>query len=157
MRHTPTRNNEPGARPQLVHLDDMDQYKVAEGDPDIRGWTVKTVDGRSAGKVEGLVVDADALRVEYLDVELDRKNLNLQDDRHVLVPISTARLDDDHDDVMLSTLTATDLAALQPYHKGQPIVPSASVPRAQDRDRDVENFYGKRGGSGAVQHRPKPT
>lgn len=148
MKSPTTRNTETNTRPQLVHLNDMDHYKVADGDPDIRGWNVKTADGRSAGKVEGLVVDADALRVEFLDVELDRKGLNLKDDRHVLVPIATARLDDDHDDVLLGKTTATDLAGFQAYHPGQPIVPAPTVPRAQDRD--VKNFYGKRG-SGAVR------
>lgn len=149
MQHPTTHTDAPGARPQLMHLDDMDDYKVADGEPDVRGWTVKTVDGRSAGKVEGLVVDTQALRVEYLDVELDRKKLNLNEDRHVLVPISTARLDDDSDDVILSTYTTTDLAALQPYRHGQPVAPPTAATRA--RDSDVRNFYGKRGGSGAVQ------
>lgn len=132
----------------LARLDDLRGYKVASGDPDVRGWSVKTADGQRAGKVDSLVIDTDAMQVRYLDVELDRDTLGLNDRRHVLLPIATARLDDDHDDVLLGSMTATDVASLQPYRSGDPIAPGpAPVTHADDH----RQFYGTRGGTGAVQ------
>ena len=37
-----------------------------------RGWEVRTTEGRRIGKVDDLLVDRQAMRVKYLDVELDR-------------------------------------------------------------------------------------
>jgi len=153
MRHdtTPhTSSNQPDrASAQLARLDDLDDYKVADGDPDIRGWEVKTADGHKAGKVDCLIVDTGAMQVRFLDIELDRKALKLNEDRHVLVPISNARLDDDHNDVLLGSLTAAQLAALQPYHHDQPIAQGSAAPTP--REGDMQKFYGKRGGTGGVQ------
>lgn len=133
----------------LCRLHDLDHYKVADGDPDVRGWDVKTSDGKFAGKVEDLIVDTNTMQVCYLDVELDRKGLKLKEDRHVLVPLANARLDDDSDDVLLGSLTATDVLLLQPYEHGKPV--AATRTASHDRDRDPREFYGKRGGTGAVQ------
>lgn len=133
---------------QLARLEDLDDFKVADGDPDVRGWDVKTADGQRAGKVDSLIVDTGAMQVRFLDVELDRKTLNLHDERHVLVPIGSARLDDDHDDVLLGNTTAAEVAALQAYHPGQPIASGAAPAH---RETDASQFYGKRGGTGAVQ------
>jgi hypothetical protein len=88
---------------QLVHLDDVDEFKVADGDPDIRGWDVRTADGRKIGKVEDLIVDTGLMKVRYIEARLDRDVTRTDGDRHVLIPIGTARLDDDEDDVYLST------------------------------------------------------
>lgn len=136
-----------GAIGQLARLHELNHYKVADGDPDVRGWDVKTSDGMRAGKVDDLIVDTDAMQVRYLDVELDRKTLELSEDRHVLVPIGNARLDDEHDDILLGSMTAAQVATLQPYQHGQPIAGSDST----QRHADPSEFFGKRGGSGAVQ------
>ena len=36
----------------LVPLKEVDDYKVAEGEPDIRGWNVYTATGREIGDIE---------------------------------------------------------------------------------------------------------
>ncbi len=137
----------------LARLHELDDYKVADGDPDVRGWDVKTSDGKRAGKVEDLIVDTGTMQVRYLDVELDRKTLQLNEDRHVLVPLANARLDDDRDDVMLGTMTAAEVIKLQPYkHGAAPVVATGtSTGSKEDRDRDPREFYGKRGGTGNVE------
>ncbi|HEY0778990.1 MAG TPA: PRC-barrel domain-containing protein, partial [Gemmatirosa sp.] len=61
-----------GDASHLGRLNDLDEYKVADGYPDIRGWDVRTSDGSAVGKVGDLIVDTAALRVRYLDVEVDR-------------------------------------------------------------------------------------
>jgi uncharacterized protein (TIGR02271 family) len=146
--NTPRDSASTGAMAHLCRLDDLDDFTVADGDPDVRGWDVRTADGRKAGKVDDLVVDTNAMQVRYLDVELDRDELSLDNDRHVLVPIANARLDDDNDDVLLGSMTAAQVMALQPFEHGQPIGTNAApaVPAT-----DPGQFYGKRGGTGAVQ------
>lgn len=70
----------------LKRLDELDDFTVAAGDPDPRGWNVESTDGRGIGRVADLVVDTTAMKARYLDVEID-KNLNpAAHDRHVFVP-----------------------------------------------------------------------
>lgn len=103
----------------LARLHDLSDYKVADGDPDIRSWHVKTADGRKVGKVHDLIVDTRAMKVRYMDVELDRKELSLDSEKHVLIPIGGARLDDEHDDVRLGTIGATQLMSAPSYDHGE--------------------------------------
>jgi hypothetical protein len=103
---------------RLVHLDDVDDFKVADGDPDIRGWDVRTADGRRIGKVEDLIVDTGQMKVRYIEATLDRDVTRTDGDRHVLIPIGTARLDDDEDDVYLST-SIVDPQQLPEYNRSQ--------------------------------------
>ncbi len=137
-----------GMAGRLARLDDLDDYQVAEGEPDVRGWTVKTADGQNAGKVDSLIVDTTGMQVRYLEVELDKRALRLSEDRHVLVPLGSARLDDDNDDVLLEAMTATQLAALPSYKSGSAVTQVQSPP---PRESDAKQFYGKRGGTGGVQ------
>jgi uncharacterized protein (TIGR02271 family) len=53
---------------QLKPMSELPDYKVEPGDPDPRGWTVKTPDGRVAGRVEDLVIDLSAMKVRHLIV-----------------------------------------------------------------------------------------
>ncbi|MDQ3289208.1 MAG: DUF2382 domain-containing protein [Pseudomonadota bacterium] len=151
--HDPSRHNDAATRAQLARLHELNDFKVADGDPDVRGWPVKTSDGRRAGKVDDLIVDTGAMQVRYLDVELDRKTLNLNEERHVLVPISNARLDDVNDDVLLGSMTVEEISRLQPVRHGEPIpaTQARTTPDTPHRETDTREFYGKRGGTGAVQ------
>jgi uncharacterized protein (TIGR02271 family) len=90
----------------LASLDEMNDFKVAEGFPDPRGWDVKTSDGRTIGKVKDLLVDRQAMRVKLLEVELRDEFASGRDDVRVHVPVASARLDDDHDDVIVDLATA---------------------------------------------------
>ena len=97
----------------LAPLGQLDNCRIADGEPDIRGWNVHTLDGCTAGKVDDLIVDTQARKVRYLDVKLDRKEFGLGEDRHVMVPLSDARLDPRNDDVLLESTTAAQLAKMQ--------------------------------------------
>jgi PRC-barrel domain len=57
--------------PRIAALRNLQGYKVADGDPDIRGWEVVGGDGRRIGTVNDLLVDTAESRVRYLDIELD--------------------------------------------------------------------------------------
>ncbi len=61
---------------QLVHLDDLDDFKIAEGEPDIRGWDVRGTDGNKLGEVADLLVDTAAMKVRYIEVKLDKDVAN---------------------------------------------------------------------------------
>jgi hypothetical protein len=52
-------------------LRSLHAYRVAEGDPDVRGWEVLRADGRRIGEVDDLLVDTKASKVRYLALTLD--------------------------------------------------------------------------------------
>ena len=119
---------------RLARLDELDGYRVADGEPDIRGWDVKTRAGQNVGEVKELIVDLDAMKARYLDVKLDRKAVGLSEDRHVLLPIGTAQLDDDNDDVLIRE-SAADLREAPVYD------PKAFTP---DYERRLHEWYASR-------------
>jgi photosynthetic reaction center H subunit len=153
----------------LTPLRRLRDYRIAHGDPDVRGWQVLGADGRPIGEVDDLLVDTEALRVRYLDVALDagllaaapvpehteaeasegpipglapeetmvaegfiRSTLSAEeneltrerphgyDSRHVLIPIGKARLDPEHDRVVLQEVLAADAAGF-PDYRGQTV------------------------------------
>jgi len=152
------RNMTPGG---LVPLDKADDYKVADGNPDPRGWDV-IANGTKVGEVDRLIADLGALKVRYLDVELDDDFAGTKD-RHVLIPIGAARLDDDHDNVLLQGMTRDALIGLPAFSANTPItrdyenslrerMTGAPVPQPRsgrdyyDHEHFDENrFFGKRG------------
>lgn len=102
---------------RVVPLDELDDYTVAEGDPDVRGWDVLSADGRKIGEVDNLLVDTGAMKVRYLEVEVDREILQGSGDRHILVPIGYARLHEEDDQVLVDTLNSSDVMGLPEYHQ----------------------------------------
>lgn len=103
---------------QLRHLNDMDDFKVADGEPDIRGWDVKSSDGRKLGEVDDLMVDTALMKVRYIEMKLDKELVTDNDRRHALVPIGSARLDDGSDEVIVN-LRGDEFAGLPPYTRGK--------------------------------------
>jgi sporulation protein YlmC with PRC-barrel domain len=100
---------------RVVPLDELDDYEVAEGDPDVRGWEVLSADGRKIGEVDNLLVDTAAMKVRYLDVDVDDEMMAGNEDRHILIPIGYARLHEDDDQVLVDTLNSTDVRTLPAY------------------------------------------
>lgn len=114
-------STQPSSNTQPLHLaqlGDMDDYELADGEPDIRGWEICSVDGRSIGQVNGLLVDTNALKVRYVELELE-SDLAVDDDhRHAILPIGTARLKEE-EDTMIVSLRADVFRTLPPYTRGQ--------------------------------------
>jgi hypothetical protein len=126
----------------LEHMSELEDYRIADDGPDIRGWRVATAEGR-VGCVRDLLIDTAAMSVRYMDVELDapagapppaaaapaaaagpagataRANAL---HRHVLVPLRIADLDEEHREVHLSTVSGAELSCL-PDYRGEPITP----------------------------------
>src|SRR5215475_14409449 len=86
---------------RLVPMSQLDDYEVAEGYPDVRGWAVVSKDNRRLGSVRELIVDTGALRTRYLDVALEQSAIGGNAERRVLVPIGNASLDSGSDQVVL--------------------------------------------------------
>jgi hypothetical protein len=82
---------------RLIPLKDLNDYKIVDGEPDIRGWKVFTATGRELGEIEDLLVDTDMGEVVMVDVDLKR------DDRHTLAPIKAAWIDRGTHRVVLNT------------------------------------------------------
>jgi hypothetical protein len=74
-------------RERLIPFSKLGGWNVADGEPDIRSWEVKTLSGRVLGSVRELLVDAKAGEVVMIDVDL------VGSDRHAYVPIRVVQID----------------------------------------------------------------
>ncbi|TKK69024.1 DUF2382 domain-containing protein [Ilyomonas limi] len=113
-------NDYAGAR--LCRLKGSD-YEVADGQPDIRGWDVKDVNGKTIGEIDDLIFDEQSLKVRYMVVDLDDNDFDLDDDRDVLIPIGLGEIPEKDDVVIVPNITAAQLAALPEYDKDETITP----------------------------------
>lgn len=79
----------------LSPLSELDDYDVAEGSPDIRGWTVFDESGREIGEVADLLVDTTTAEALYATVDLD-------DGETAEVPLAVILLDEAVEGVRLT-------------------------------------------------------
>lgn len=100
---------------RLQELDRSD-FEIVKGEPDIRGWDVKTKGGEKIGSVEELILDAQEKQVRYMVVDMKDNELEL-DHRKVLIPIGLAELDEHDDDVLIPRITWEQLEDLPDYDR----------------------------------------
>lgn len=106
--------------PYLYRLKDLNDYKVASDDPDVRGWDVISGDNEKIGKVDELIVDTKRMKVRYLVVDV-KDEIDLEgEDNHMLVPVGTARLHEKNNDVIVSNIT-TETVRNYPVYRGNAI------------------------------------
>lgn len=98
----------------LYRLEELSDYKIASGYPDVRGWVVKDRDHRLVGSVKGLLANVTLEKVLYLDVEVDqgiidaghdpyapgadgavREFINEKGENHIIIPIGMANFNED--------------------------------------------------------------
>jgi photosynthetic reaction center H subunit len=92
----------------LCPLGEREDFEVADGDPDIRGWPVFTNHGVKIGVVEDLLIDTRLLKVRYVSVRLDATApLNTMDEKHTLFPIGSTTVDEKEDIVIVNPDVAT--------------------------------------------------
>ena len=99
----------------LRRLRDLTDFEVADDNPDVRGWTVRGSDGLALGAVHELIVDPGALKVRYLDVELDGRFHINEHENHILLPIGAASLDEEGDNVFVPALNTETVLNYPPY------------------------------------------
>ncbi len=144
---------------RLQYLSDLKDYKMAKGDPDVRGWTVVDADNTSVGTIAGLLADPVREKVIYLDVDIRDDILSPEHDPfdaqhedgiheyqdkegeiHMIIPVGAAHIDRSNKKVIADGI---DQAALREfpsyrYRKNTPIHP--------DYERKVKDEYLRRRG-----------
>lgn len=88
---------DPNFSRRLYPIGELKDYRIATGEPDIRGWSVVTLNGREVGEVDDLLVDPARGEVVMLEVDLDRSG------RHVEVPLRSVQLDRTRDCVIVDS------------------------------------------------------
>jgi hypothetical protein len=79
----------------LISLNARDDYQVAAGTRDPRGWLVTAADGHIVGAVDDLVAETADMRVQYVDVGIGPPEQPAgRIEQHMLVPVTEARLAD---------------------------------------------------------------
>jgi sporulation protein YlmC with PRC-barrel domain len=117
--HISTKGRDADSRADaLVHSREFDHFRIPDGDPDPRGWDVRSADGRKLGKVDDLLVERGSGRIRYLEVKVDDDVAKNGGREWALLPIGTAQLDDAHDDVIVS-IAAGELAGCPEYRRGR--------------------------------------
>lgn len=91
---------EPRSASRLRSIHDVRGLGIADGEPDIRGWEVRTMSGRRIGKVDDLLIDEERREVVMLDIDLQ------DGERHVEVPIRAAQLDRSRHHVIIDSADA---------------------------------------------------
>jgi sporulation protein YlmC with PRC-barrel domain len=110
---------------RLARLGDLDDFRVAKGVTDPRGWKLVAGDGQVLGEVKELIVDTAAMTTRYLVAEVDEKKLELERlGRHVLVPSERVRLDRGEKHAVVDGLFSRDVERY-PIYQGLPLETSA--------------------------------
>lgn len=148
-------------RHRIAKLTDLDDFQVADRDPDVRGWDVMSADGRRIGEVDDLLVDPAAMKVRYLDVEVHKDYRGGNRDNHILIPIGRAQLHERDDNVLVNGLEASKVSTIPAYsgrldreyenslrtHFGGTAAAAGAADYYSDRDFDETGFYGARRGT----------
>jgi uncharacterized protein (TIGR02271 family) len=115
------RSNQGWEGSNLRRMSDIKKdYEVADDHEDVMDWDVVGRDGTKIGEVEDMIVDMSAMKVRYLEVELDDDLPGVQDDQRVLIPVGIADLDYSNKNVMVSSLDSSMVTSF-PAYRGEPI------------------------------------
>ncbi len=155
----------------LYYMNELSEYKITDGYPDIRGWDVKDFNNRVIGKVDNLLVNKDAERVVYLDVEVDktiidtkhdpygrpshvevREFVNKDGENHIIVPIGLVDLNEDSKYVYTDIIDHETFSETKRFRKGDNVNREYEVQVLDSYERkshskfdDNDDFYsGKR-------------
>lgn len=88
---------EDARRHRLVSMHELDGYTIADGEPDIRGWDVRTLNGREIGEIDDLLIDTDRGEVVMIEVELRDGGVRAE------VPIRSVQLDRENKAVIVDS------------------------------------------------------
>jgi sporulation protein YlmC with PRC-barrel domain len=104
--------------PRIIPLAEARDFRLAQGAPNLRGWTVFAGDNERVGTVLDMLVDPEAMKVRFISVDLADDLFNLREDRHVLVPMETVELRERGEDAWIQGASARQIAALPAYTGG---------------------------------------
>lgn len=122
-------------RSYLYPLGEVKDFEIADKNPDVRGWDLLGNDGIKFGKVKELIIDTQAMKVRYLDVDINSKLIDdHMDDLHVLIPVGMVILNKDDKNVIVPKLNVESL-------KTYPIYRREPVYVLRDYERSVRDFF----------------
>lgn len=149
----------------LHRLEELSDYKIASGYPDVRGWEVRDLNNRVIGKVNGLLANVEKEKIVYLDVEVDetiidaghdpygrpqnkevREFINEKGENHVIIPIGLAELNEEREFVSTTTIDHRTFAETKRFQSNTPIdrdyeiIVLDSYSRRQPREAEVEDL-----------------
>jgi hypothetical protein len=102
----------------VIPLAQLQGFRIANRELDMRLWQVHSGDGRWIGSVDELLVDTATMEVRYLDVEVENLLVTGRE-RHVLIPVGHARPDAKlSSTVVVDALSARAVAGLPTYDRG---------------------------------------
>jgi sporulation protein YlmC with PRC-barrel domain len=99
----------------ILPIRDARGIQLPKEAPNLKGWNVFGSDGERIGTVSEMLVDTQALRVAYLDIDLLQDLYTLNEDRHVLVPMEAIDLKERGQDIWLKDTPARALSRLPAY------------------------------------------
>lgn len=112
----PIIHDDAGAEPlsPLRRLSEMEEFQVAAGEADIRGWPLVDARDRRAGTIEDLLFDPGAEKVRYALLRPQGDSARPM----TPIPIGLLEIAEDDHEVHAPTLSRDDLQALPPYYPG---------------------------------------
>lgn len=147
----------------LYRLKELKGFKVASGNPDVRGWEIRDRDDEKFGLINDLIVDTKKEKARYLDIE---PTGNLSNAERLLIPIGAAKINEDDKNVKVDDIDK-DLLASYPLYGGEVVdrdyemdvvekfnLPGGNAPGAAGTEDfynnplyDEERFYTNRAGT----------
>lgn len=95
--------------PRLPPLSSLDDYRVARGEADIRGWPLEGSDGERVGEVGELLVEVAAKKVRYVVIDME------EPERTTVVPVGYVRIDAEGKRTFTPALSRDDIRVLPAY------------------------------------------
>src|SRR4051812_46269209 len=89
-------------------MTDLHNYRIEDGDPDPRGYTVVTSSGQSLGRVDDLIVDTAAMKVRYLLVDRAGLGGSSESSDRILVPVDAVEVRGESSQVIAPALTGQE-------------------------------------------------
>lgn len=120
---------------QFLRMSDAGRFQVSDEDPDPRGWSVVSTDGKAIGEVRDLIVDPSAMKVRYFDIEVN--NSWRLDDPHVVVDANSVDLLEQERRVVLQGMGTEGLSSLP---RTSSMVSGHSEMAGVAHDRGVEDL-----------------
>lgn len=82
---------------RLYRMSEIHSFQIARGEPDIRGWDVRTLSGTEIGKIDDLLIDQHRGEVVMVDIDLS------DSDQHVHLPLRGVQIERDRHCVIVDS------------------------------------------------------